>query len=377
MIWAEKQVGPGGLAAEPRSRTSPTIFETMRECMYRSGFERDPVYRKDRIPSPQIVIGHATHKLKEVATRGDLSGLSEADRRAAAARLWEEEIAKGHGEMVGLALGNPPNPQGWANYQSSRISAIKELERSATGPVFPNDGISAEPEVLLTAHDGAISGRVDLVLETADGVEIIDYKTGELSEPENQTSAEPCLKSAYKRQLLMYAYLYQQRFGQWPVRVTAQKTDGSQSFSFSPDQSEAAMLAHEALELLDRFNRDAKAGSLQATPSPEACRNCPFKAACPSFFNAAGPDWDLGHRFSVKGQIASMTPATGLGILDGTAGNVAARPIPILKVPRRFFELRNIADTVSFSDLSGGPDNGLRFLWWSRSWKWGQSEIPA
>ena len=373
MTWTERQVKPNGPSAEPRARTSPTAFETMRACMYRSGFEHDQVYRQDLFPSPQIVIGNAAHKLKEVGTRGDLAGLAGADLRNEASKLWDEEVALGHGEMVARALGDPPMPAAWPGYQLSRMSAIKDLEASPVETFFHGASASADPEVQLTAHDGAITGRVDLVRVTADGVEIVDYKTGDLFERESQGDGEPPLKAAYRRQLLLYAYLYHEGSGAWPTRVTVQKADGSQSVSFRPDPAEAESLAAEALGLLKRFNRDAKAGALQASPSQDACRACPFKAACPSFFDAAGEEWDLGGRHCVRGKVASMTPGTGLVVLEGAVGNVEPIQAHVLRVPRAFFEHHAVGDTVSFSDLEGGPGKGLGFLWWSRSWGWGWS----
>lgn len=370
MIWDEKQIRPAGLAAEPRSVTSPSAFEVMRGCMYRSGLERDPLYKRDRFPSPQIVIGNATHKLKEIATRGDLGGLSQAERKSAAATLWEEEITKGRSEMVALALGDPPQPEGWPNYQKNRIYAIKDVELSTSTHGFADSDFSANPEVLLNAHDGAITGRVDLIRETADGVEIIDYKTGELAEPGSEAAGEPRLKSGYRRQLLLYAYLYHARFGIWPIMVAAQKANGRQSFSFSPSHSESEALAAEALDLLNQYNQGAKTGALQASPSPDGCRFCPFKAACPSFFEAADEDWDLGGRFSVRGKVASMSHSTRLVTLETTDGNARQGATHIGRIPEEFFDLRSVGDTVSFTDLIGDPGKGLSFLWWSRSWKW-------
>ena len=370
MNWQEKQIRPEGLAAEHRSVTSPSAFEVMRGCMYRSGLERDPLYNKDRFPSPQIVIGNATHKLKEIAARGDLNGLSQADRKSAAANLWEEEITKGRETMVALALGDAPQPEGWPNYQKHRIYAIKDLELSTVAHGFADPDFSANPEVPLKAHDGALIGRVDLVRETAEGTEIIDYKTGELAEPESEAAGEPRLKSGYRRQLLLYAYLYNAQFGVWPVKVAAQNANGSRSFSFSPDHSEAESLASEALELLKRYNQDAVARTLQANPSQDGCRFCPFKAACPSFFDTANEDWDLGGRFSVRGKVASMSHGTRLVTLEAAVGNARLGTVHIGRIPEDFFEHRSVGDTVSFADLAGDPDQGLSFLWWSRSWKW-------
>lgn len=340
--------------------------------MLRSAFRRDELYRKDIFPSPQSVIGNATHKLKEVAIRGDLKGQTGAALRNEASRLWEEEIDKGYGKMRSMALADPPVPTEWYRYQINRMSAIRDLEGLATTlySADSNEQFRADPEVLLKAYDGTLQGIVDLVRKSDDGIEIVDYKTGDLLERENPQHMEPQIKPAYTRQLLLYAHLYHQQTGIWPTKVTIGKADGSQSFSFNPDQLEADRLAAEALEMLEQYNEDARSGSLLATPSEEACRYCAFKAACSSFFGAANAEWEFEDRYSVKGKVGLMQPDIGLVLLIEVTGNVDVSQINVLKVPIGFFAYREVGDIVSFSELQGAPSRGLGFRWWSRSWKW-------
>jgi len=318
------------------------------------------------------VIGTATHKLKEVATKGNFGALSKSEKEVAASNLWDEEIAKGHDRMVELALGKPVDPKGWRRYQLNRISAIKYLVDSSNKLNLETTKTEAHigAEVKLDAKSGRLIGTADLIHETPDGVHIIDYKTSDIYGSPDSQSGERLLRPQYRRQMQLYAYMHHERSGEWPIKLTVSKSDGTASESIDPDPQEANSLAAEAIDLLDEFNLGVESGSLGASPSVDSCSLCPFKAACPSFFKAVQADWKLGSRTTVRGRISTFDSTRNLVTLDAVTGNVVQDQVHVLHVPNDFFAFRRSGDTVSFSNLEGSPDKALEFVWWSRSWKW-------
>jgi hypothetical protein len=90
----------------------------------------------------------------------------------------------------------------------------------------------------------------------------------------------------------------------------------------TPAECEAE--AEAAVALLDAYNAAVAAGTnlaALATPSPDACRWCPFEPFCPAFWSSVNPGWS--------------------GQLDGEVirGIVSAPPQP-LSCPRRLLSYR-------------------------------------
>ena len=225
-------------------------------------------------------------------------------------------------------------------------------------------------EVKLNAKSGRLIGTADLIQQTPDGAHIIDYKTSDIYVQLDSQSGERLLKPQYRRQMQLYAYMHYERTGKWPIKLTVSSSDGTASESIDPNPEEANSLAAEAIELLDEFNLSVEAGSLGGSPSVDSCAWCPFKAACPSFFDRVQADWNLGGRSTVRGQISSFDPARNLVTLVAVKGNVLQDQVHVLHVPHDFFTYRRPGETVSFSNLEGNSDRALEFVWWSRSWKW-------
>ena len=95
------------------------------------------------------------------------------------------------------------------------------------------------------APDEPIGGRIDRVEHTAAGVEIVDMKSGWTVSDE--------LRPAHRRQLLIYAYLWHSRHGEWPVAASIQLLDGTR-ITFEVDSEEAIAAASDALALLRGYN---------------------------------------------------------------------------------------------------------------------------
>jgi hypothetical protein len=138
------------------------------------------------------------------------------------------------------------------------------------------------------AFSGKLKGKPDL----GRGEEIIDFKTGSIYETD-ELDAPPALKEAYVRQLRIYAYLVHEAVGRWPRRGLLYPIAGS-PVEVELDPAACTREAIEAVALLDRYNdalgRSADPADL-ASASPDTCRWCPYKLACPAFWKSADPSW--------------------------------------------------------------------------------------
>jgi hypothetical protein len=144
---------------------------------------------------------------------------------------------------------------------------------SSTGRPGAAEGGGAAREQWLSGAGGRLVGRPDLVRGNA----VIDYKTGDIHEQGDSSAA----KASYVRQLQIYAFLVKECTGRWPARGVLLPMEGPPlEVMLEPAACERA--AAEAVSLLDQYDRTIEAGvapASLASPSPDACRWCPFWAA--------------------------------------------------------------------------------------------------
>ena len=126
-------------------------------------------------------------------------------------------------------------------------------------------------EVRLTHPKLPFLGVLDRVQHTAEGIEIVDFKTGKPSDK-------------HRTQLMRYALLWWRETGEAPVRVSAQYLDGVESWPVAQGAlEEVEGDLEEKLRLLSDALRDHPAAAKPGT----ACQMCAVRARC-----AAG--WAVG-----------------------------------------------------------------------------------
>lgn len=164
----------------------------------------------------------------------------------------------------------------------------------ATGPFFPI------AELALRDEFHRLRGRVDLIEQTDEGLEVVDFKTGP-----NQSEISP----RQRRQLLLYAVLVRAAFAQWPARLSIENAFGRRA-SIAVDPGEAENAARDAKWAMDQYNeaisRGRETSLAMAAPSGATCRWCDVKVACAPFWTSLDPDWEGG---SVMGQITASARA--------------------------------------------------------------------
>jgi len=277
--------------------TTPTLVETMRACLLRAGFSRARGSRLYVLGNPKAWLGSAYHEVLEglpslTSERLETVVLQRAEDR------WNQAIARLEREAAAHPLDHRFGPATtWKGYylvfETLRMR-VAELSKKLGLHVHEEaagcgQGMNkAVREQGFTALSGKLRGRIDLV----DGNEIIDYKTGALFEHETSDAA-PQLKAAYVRQLRIYGYLVHAVTAHWPSRGLLYPLIGAPvAVDLEPRMCEAE--AADAVRLLERYNDMVAAGGNTdnlASPSPEACRWCPFKTICPSFWTRADQSW--------------------------------------------------------------------------------------
>lgn len=143
----------------------------------------------------------------------------------------------------------------------------------------PSEDISKSGlvEVPVISQDGLIVGRIDRVELTEEGTCLIDFKLAMSDEVPDQ----------YQRQLQLYAYLWYQSCGEWPVeaRLINSLTGNEHLIEINPEI--CLKVVKDYYRVMTRLEKEIKLEKL-ANPG-ETCRFCEFRPWCKPFWS-----WQAG-----------------------------------------------------------------------------------
>ncbi|MBR2743650.1 MAG: ATP-dependent helicase [Clostridia bacterium] len=153
----------------------------------------------------------------------------------------------------------------------SQVLSYYDLRRDHIKRVW-----KAEQEINLVLPDFILQGVIDLIESNGDTVEIVDYKTG----PKPDISKEPQRVAHYRRQLEIYAYLTEKRYGRRVSRMHlyyTSRTDGDPLITFERTDEAIKTAISEAAQTIaniegKRFEEGAKDGL--------ACAFCDMRCVC-------------------------------------------------------------------------------------------------
>ena len=244
-------------------------------------------------PSIPGAIGNTTHMLLEAASRGEfISSSGQVDTQSIAER-WDGLIDEQVESLDHLASTSAPSRKLWRNYALRRAAAMMAAERICRRQSHrhsTSQGIGHATEAWYQGFGGRLGGRIDLVVVSSRGLEILDYKSGIVTDRTEAGETTGELRASYVRQLLLYAALYYDQQGVWPSwAVVESLVDGQHEFAVLPN--EASQAVRDALDLLDCYNRAVETGRIPASPSEQNCLWCPFKPVCNEYLATATEAW--------------------------------------------------------------------------------------
>ena len=181
-------------------------------------------------------------------------------------RDWFALNYQGMREENGIAL----SPEQW---DSAMDQAIRYYSRRG---IVPGRVWKAEEEIDLVLPNCILKGIVDLVLDLGDSVEILDYKTG----PKPNITEQPQRIIHYRRQLELYAYLVERRFGRPVSRMHLYYTsqlEGDPMITFDWDREAVDRAVEELKETVARIENKAFE---EETKKAYVCAFCDMKYVC-------------------------------------------------------------------------------------------------
>lgn len=283
----------------PRSRlntpVSATAYESLLACPLQLLYVRDDAF--PRRGGPYARIGTAFHKSLESLP----SVLSAAELATAVGRVlgtFRVEIQRQREETAA----NPreasiPWPEERVHHAEQSLALlIHRLWRPAV-ETQQRENAPPHTEVALTTRDGFLTGIIDRVDATNDGVVIVDYKSAESYDEEHL--------ERFRRQLLLYAYLWLDRTGEWADH-------GIVNFLLLGREVLVELSIEDAEDLVDHVRAafTAASGSTpRAAARPgDACTYCDYRPWCEPFWDHVASG-NLVHR-AVDGVVIARSASS-------------------------------------------------------------------
>lgn len=327
------------------SRISPSRYFSLLQCPLRE------VWSSSRqtalLPlSPAARLGSIVHKVLELTARGRIK----AERNLLSTWDWVAGKVEKEIEESPIERHLVPLHRSAYRYEVKKrmcFALAQKMLRTGLRREVAGTGSKVESEQWLETDDGKVGGLVDLIVHHSEGVELIDYKTGGVLE---EKGGNDRLKQEYTTQLALYAGLYYEVYGVWPVKLTLKTLDGTAN-DVPFDRDGSLHLLRSVKEKLNEINRMIKAGvdpEQLACPSPEACRFCAYRPACKKYWitRNGDEDWPL----DISGELVQKkTLGNGLlrVVINTGDRNVAIRGLS----PERYGFLNGNVKKVLFCNV--------------------------
>lgn len=260
------------------NRISPSQFYSMKNCAYKSllaeAFEKKPL-----LPvSPNAYYGTVLHKMLELIAKGVIKNEDDFNKLFDEQVKLQEENLKQQGYDFFVPL-----QKNVKDFGMKKILLKKHLKNASEKPTT-SSSVKFHSEKWLESKDKMIAGKIDLVIEKEQETEIIDFKTGAITQDVLDDDGEIFseIKEEYKDQLKLYAQLYFENTGKFPTQLSLIDL-AKQKFTLEFTQSECKVIFEEAKKLLDTTNQCINKGTFKVNPSVTNCKYCLYRPAC-SFF---------------------------------------------------------------------------------------------
>ncbi len=283
--------------SRPKPPATPSSYEILRICKLQA------MFRASQFPDrsgPRSRLGTAVHRALEEIWHLVPESLSLA---TSVFRRRGFEIFKACLEDERTKARNNPRESGlpWPESAcrdaqiSIGISAGRLLDQFRGVKGSFEGAAGAVTEELLTSRDGLLAGRPDLVL-TRDGTPtVVDYKSGNLSDPDTI--------ARFSRQTHLYAYLWHDVHGVWPTEARLVNPLAQVELVFPIAMGEASALAADAAKRLREVTDGGPAHEMASVG--DHCAHCPFRPWCEPYWSATDSQHHHDGRRDIEGRVLS------------------------------------------------------------------------
>lgn len=283
------------LGLNPLQRISPSRYTQMIKCRLRGVWQGN--YYSVLLPtSPTARLGIVAHKLLQLSAEAKLSTYNHANVESRWNELTQEiEQAMSNNWLERHLVPLQASVPRYEVVKQRALATAAEIAKSnyhlrqRLAPMVQAPVGGAEQRI--QTPDGSIAGSIDRVVITDEGAVIQDYKTGDLLD---DLDGKVQVKPEYRTQIMLYAALWAQDTGTWPIRLELLPLTGDPvQVPFEP--AECLALIEHARTILRDLNTYIASESARAeiecsrdiaSPSPEVCGMCQYRPLCPAYLRA-------------------------------------------------------------------------------------------
>jgi CRISPR/Cas system-associated exonuclease Cas4 (RecB family) len=275
-------------------RISPSQFHSIKNCAYKS-ILAEAFEKKALLPiSPNAYYGSVLHKILEFMARGLVRTEEDFDMRFdAEIAVMENHLSQeGYSSLI-------PLQKNVKDFGLKKALLKKHLKNAIPYPK-QKSGTKFTPEKWFEANDGSIGGKIDLIIEEGENVEIIDFKTGAITEDVLDDSGEIFIeiKNEYQEQLKLYAYLYFESTGKFPTHLTIVDI-AKNKYIVEFSLEECAAIFKDAKDLLHETNKSIDTKSFNANPNEKNCKFCLYRPACSYYLSHLLPEDSINDIYGI------------------------------------------------------------------------------
>jgi CRISPR/Cas system-associated exonuclease Cas4 (RecB family) len=266
-------------------RISPSQFYSMKNCAYKS-LLAEAFDKKALLPlSPNAYLGTVLHKMLELIAKGIIQDENDLNKNFDEQIIIVEDDLKKKGYNFFIPL-----QKNVKDFGLKKILLKKHL-RSVTGKASE---VTFYSEKWFESKDKLIAGKLDLIIESQNRIEIIDFKTGAITENVLDDTGEVFsdVKEEYKEQLKLYAYLYFENTENFPTDLSLIDL-AKQKFAIQFFEQECKAIFEEAKNLLKATNNTLANKVLPANPTETNCKYCLFRPACVDYIKQLETDFSF------------------------------------------------------------------------------------
>ncbi|MCZ2128704.1 MAG: PD-(D/E)XK nuclease family protein [Bacteroidia bacterium] len=279
-------------------RISPSQFYSMKNCAYKSllaeAFDKKPL-----LPvSPNAYFGTVLHKMLELIAKGAVKNEDDFNR------MFDEQVKSVENNLQEQDYDFfIPLQKNVKDFGIKKILLKKHL-RTISEQIAKPSGVKYYSEKWFESKDRFIAGKIDLVIEAGQETEIIDFKTGAITQDVLDDAGEIFseVKEEYKEQLKLYAYLYFESTGKFPTELSLVDL-AKQKFSVSFSQTDCNSIFEKAKKLLDTTNASIGTGKFAANPTEANCKYCLYRPACSYYLKFIETDYSFN---DVSGSVKNV-----------------------------------------------------------------------
>ncbi len=279
---------------------SPTAATALSQCFLKVAYSRDPRFRPLLRLTERTALGVAAHRLTERCWRGEYDAGCGVPVDVWLRAAWQTVVADLHESLrTAWRPAEPPPPREWPGYALTRARLLARLVPVAlqhartprparTAGRAVSEGTPPLPWVERRLKDESrrLVGAPDLVEDRNGSVVLVDLKSG---------TAQNTVSEAQRRQLLLYAHLVRESGLPLPRRAVVLDAAGREE-EVAVTPADVAASVEEVMRLRAAYNASLRTATAEglAAPGPDACRGCPYRAACGPFLSAWTEEWNVG-----------------------------------------------------------------------------------